>query len=327
MIWLTWRQFRGQALVALVALGALAIYLVILGLQLRSAYDTNVGCTGCSVDSGTQLLKDKYFSVLLLTGFLIILIPAVIGAFWGAPLIARELEAGTHRLVWNQSITRTRWLAVKLSFVTLAALVFTGALSLLFTWAASPYDRVLDDRFDPLFFPTRNLAPLGYAVFAVVAGITIGLLTKRTVIAMAVTLAAFTAIQILMPTVVRPHLAGPVTENVQFTADGVHGIWTNPSGRVSVEGYDVPGAWVLTNEAILVDSTGAEPGRAATEVCFAGDFDKDKACLEALNLHSVLTYQPADRYWTFQWLEFGIYLLLALLLAGYAFWRIPRGLS
>ena len=51
------------------------------------------------------------------------------------------------------------------------------------------------------------------------------------------------------------------------------------------------------------------------------------ACLAALNVHSVQTYQPADRYWTFQWLEVAIYLALALLLAGYAFWRIPRGLS
>jgi ABC-type transport system involved in multi-copper enzyme maturation permease subunit len=238
---------------------------VILGLQLRSAYDANVGCTGCAVDSGTQLLKDKYFSVLLLTGFLIILIPAVIGAFWCAPLIARELETGTHRLVWNQSITRTRWLAVKLSFVTLAALVLTGALSLLFTWAASPYDRALNDRFDPLFFPTRNLAPLGYAVFAVVAGITIGLLTKRTVIAMTVTLAAFAAIQILMPTVIRPHLQGPITENVQFTAGGAHGIWTNPAGQVSVEGYlpvagvrDLPAARAVAGRVRLL----APPPRA-----------------------------------------------------------------
>jgi hypothetical protein len=77
----------------------------------------------------------------------------------------------------------------------------------------------------------------------------------------------------------------------------------------------------------LVDSAGAPPAEAATKKCFTGDFKKDKACLEALNLHSVQTYQPADRYWTFQWLEFGIYLLLALMLAGYAFWRIPRGLS
>jgi ABC-type transport system involved in multi-copper enzyme maturation permease subunit len=327
MIWLTWRQFRGQALVALAALGALAIFLVILGLQLRSAYDANVGCAGCSAQTGAGLLKDKYFSVLLLTGFLIILVPALIGAFWGAPLIARELEAGTHRLVWNQSVTRTRWLAVKLSLVTLAALAFTGALSLLFTWAASPYDRALNDRFDPLFFPTRNLAPLGYAAFAVVAGITIGLLTKRTVIAMAVTLATFAAVQILMPTVIRPHLQAPVTNEIQFTAAHAHGLWLDPVGNVTVEGYDVPGAWMLTGESALVDSAGAPPGKAATEACFTGDFEKDKACLQALNLHSVQTYQPADRYWTFQWLEFGIYLLLALLFAGYAFWRIPRGLS
>jgi ABC-type transport system involved in multi-copper enzyme maturation permease subunit len=327
MIWLTWRQFRGQALVAAAALAALTIFLVILGLQLRSAYDANVACTGCSAQTGADLLKDRYFNVLLLTGFFIIVVPALLGAFWGAPLIARELEAGTHRLAWNQSITRTRWLAVKLSFVTLAGVAFAGALSLLFTWAASPYDRALDDRFDPLFFPTRNLAPLGYAVFAVVAGITIGLLLKRTVVAMAVTLGVFLAIQILMPTVIRPHLQAPITNDVQFTAGGAHGIWVNQTGRVQVEGYDVPGAWMLTGEATLLDATGAQPEKGAIKKCFTGDFRKDKACLEGLNLHSVQTYQPADRYWTFQWLEFGIYLLLALLFAGYAFWRIPRGVS
>ena len=41
-------------------------------------------------------------------------VPAVIGIFWGAPMIAREIEAGTYRLVWTQSITRTRWLVSKL---------------------------------------------------------------------------------------------------------------------------------------------------------------------------------------------------------------------
>jgi hypothetical protein len=144
---------------------------------------------------------------------------------------------------------------------------------------------------------------------------------------MAVTLAAFTAIQVLMPTVIRPHLQPAITENVQFTTAGAHGMWLNQAGRISVDGFDVPGAWMLTNEATLLDSTGKQPTKAVAESCFNGDFDRDKACLQALNLHSVQTYQPADRYWTFQWLEFGIYLLLALLLAGYAFWRIPRGLS
>jgi hypothetical protein len=327
MIWLTWRQFRSQALVALVALAALAIFLVVLGLRLRHAYDVNVGCTGCTVQQGAETLKNHYFTVLLLTGFVMILLPAVVGAFWGAPLVARELETGTHRLVWNQSVTRTRWLAVKLGFVTLAAAAFTGALSLLFTWAASPYDRALDDRFDPLFFPTRNLAPLGYTVFAVVAGITIGLITRRTVLAMAITLAAFAALQVLMPTVIRAHLQPPVTESVAFVAADSHGLWLNREGEVAVPGYDVAGAWVLTANPNLLGADGELAPESSTKPCFTGEPDQAKQCLQALNLHTELAYQPADRYWTFQWLELGIYVLLAGLLAGYAFWRIPRGLS
>ena len=46
-------------------------------------------------------------------------VPAVVGAFWGAPLVARELEAGTHRLAWTQSVTRGRWLATRLGLTLL----------------------------------------------------------------------------------------------------------------------------------------------------------------------------------------------------------------
>ena len=56
--------------------------------------------------------------ILYFLSVLVILVaPAIIGIFWGAPLIARELEAGTFRLTWNQSITRTRWLTVKLALI------------------------------------------------------------------------------------------------------------------------------------------------------------------------------------------------------------------
>ena len=48
-----------------------------------------------------------------LTGSGLILLAAVIGVFWGAPLVARELEQGTQRLVWTQSVTRRRWFSTK----------------------------------------------------------------------------------------------------------------------------------------------------------------------------------------------------------------------
>jgi hypothetical protein len=36
------------------------------------------------------------------------------------------------------------------------------------------------------------------------------------------------------------------------------------------------------------------------------------------NLHQVIVYQPADRFWTFQAIEAGISLFLALLLIGFS---------
>jgi hypothetical protein len=40
-----------------------------------------------------------------------------------------------------------------------------------------------------------------------------------------------------------------------------------------------------------------------------------------------VSYQPASRYWAFQWTETAIYVVLATALAGYCFWRISRRLS
>jgi hypothetical protein len=37
-----------------------------------------------------------------------------------------------------------------------------------------------------------------------------------------------------------------------------------------------------------------------------------------------VSYQPANRYWPFQWLEFSGFLVLAALLSGLAFWQIRR---
>jgi len=323
MIWLTWRQFRGQALVTLAAVAVLAAYLVVLAQQIRGTYDASDAV-------GVRATMERHYSTpLLLSGFLVLLVPAVLGAFWGAPLVAREIESGTHRFVWNQSITRVRWLAVKLGLVALAAVVVTGALSTLLTWVAGPYDEVVQGRFDPLAFPARNIVPIGYAAFAVVAGITVGLLLRRTVPAMAVTLAAFALLQILLPTVIRPHLQSAVSESVVYNAASTHdGARINiKDGVAKIEGYAKPGAWVLSASTELLDAAGQPIAGDQLKACSTGDRTKDDACYTALDTHFTVEYQPADRYWTFQWLELTAYLVLALLLAGVAFWRIPRAMN
>ncbi|WP_143677367.1 MULTISPECIES: hypothetical protein [Streptomyces] len=114
-------------------------------------------------------------------GVVVFLVPAVVGAFWGAPLVAQELEAGAHGLAWNQSVTRTPWLMSKLGVTGLAAVAVVGLTSLAVTSWSGPVDHALDSggadvnldflpRIDPVIFGARGIVPLGHAAFALLLG-------------------------------------------------------------------------------------------------------------------------------------------------------------
>jgi ABC-type transport system involved in multi-copper enzyme maturation permease subunit len=337
MIWLTWRQARTQTLAAFAAFALLAIYLVFLGHGIHDFYDGRiVGCTGEACAQAAELFEEKYFDQITLAGVLLIAVPGALGVFWGAPLITRELEAGTHRLVWNQSVTRTRWLTVKLGLQALFSLILTGLFSVLLTWAADPFDTVVGSRFSALTFDSRDLAPLGYALFGFALGTTVGLLVRRTLPAMALTLAVFATAMIVMPLAIRPHLMSPVTTSVAFTtevSENIHGIGSNadrgvPEGQAPMgifDGYTRPGAWMLSSKfSPLLKPDGTTFTMADNKPCMTGDFRKDMACLAKQNLHFEATYHPASRYWPFQLIETATFALLAALLVAFAFRRLPR---
>ncbi|KAB7850273.1 ABC transporter permease subunit [Streptomyces mobaraensis] len=330
MIWLTWRQFRTQVLVGLGALLLLGVYLVVLGRQIHSGYDDTLAhCTGHGNCAGPlSAFADHYSLRLDLLGYLLLAVPGAIGVFWGAPLVSRELEAGTHRLVWNQSVTRGRWLAVKLGVVGVLSTAAAGLYSLLLTWAAGPVDTVLGNRFEPALFASRNIAPLGYAVFAFVLGTTLGLFVRHTVPAMGVTLVVFAVLQIVVPTVIRPHYQPPVRTSVPLTAPLIRGL-TKIGTYGDIGGLRVPGGpWVVETSAML-DSKGREVGHTA----WFQDCTNNKSlaempdCLAKGNLHVDVSEQPAGRYWTFQWLETAAYTVSAGLSAALGFRRIRARLA
>ena len=188
-----------------------------------------------------------YHLIYLLGALLIVLLPAVIGLFWGAPLIARELETGTFRLAWNQTVTREHWLAVKLGALGLTSMAMAGLLSLILGWWASPIDRAADlqgaggfqSRFFPLDFGTRGIAPIGYAAFAFAFGVLVGLMVRRTVPAMGITLAVIIAVQIAFPLVIRPNLISPVRSTSVVTAAAIDGLVFEP------ERHPRPGAGAI----------------------------------------------------------------------------------
>ncbi len=187
MIRFAWLQFRNQALVVFGGLAVLAIILAITGPHLVHLFDTSVAtCAAhgdCSATDTAFLHNDRTLQILL--DGLVVAVPGIIGVFWGAPLVARELESGTFRLAWTQSVTRTRWLALKLGIVVLASMAAAGLMSLMATWWSSPVDRVTMSLYTS--FDQRDLVPIGYAAFAFAFGVLAGVLVRRTVPAMAAT--------------------------------------------------------------------------------------------------------------------------------------------
>jgi hypothetical protein len=261
------------------------------------------------------------------------LTPALIGLFWGAPLIARELEAGTYRLAWNQSVTRGRWTLVKLGIGGLASVAAAGLISLMITWWASPIDSaqaysasgpsLVGNRMAPLVFAARGVAPLGYAAFGFALGVTLGVLLRRTIPAMALTLVLFASVQILMPTLVRPHLlpAEQVTAryNPQSTGELVI---TNGGKMILVEAATIPGAWVLSD--VTIDPAGKVFTGPATSACTGPNSNACNSWLDGKHLRQLVTYQPATRFWPLQWTETALYLVAAAGLGWVCFWQVRR---
>ena len=337
MTWLTWRQFRVQALTAAAALAGFAILLAATGPHLASLYAASAitdchggSCVTAPVAFLNRLQATSPYPVVYVLGIgLVLAAPAVIGIFWGAPLIARELETRTFTLAWNQSITRTRWLVVKLTLTGLAAMAVTEALSLMYAWWADPIGKATGlgastsvfngGRFSSLIFATHGITPLGYAAFAFALGAATGVLFRRALPAMAVTLAIFAAAQIAMPLGIRPHLIPP--DRTIATIESVDLDFGSLTATV-VPG--LPGAWILSSGAVnpAGHTVGTLP--AACAGSYGSKAPNPGQCMESRGYREAITYEPASRYWPLQWIETGIFLALALALAGFCFWRLGR---
>jgi hypothetical protein len=324
MTWLTWRQLRIPAASVFAGLVAVGVVLVITGPGL-------VGRTSFSDE-------DFLFGATVLVLYLL---PVVIGAFWGVPLVTRELENGTHNLVWNQSVTRESWLASKLGVGALAAVLAAGLLSLGVNWWASPIDALasqdpqaaLMTRMAPLVFGARGVVPIGYAAFAFVLGVAIGILLRRTVTAMAVTLVAFVAVMVAVPLLLRPYALPAAQETVAITTGNIWQITGTEAGVVeSITVAQPAGSWVLTNETVDPDGNVVTPLPQIVQDCLPGphrgsppDRETVTACFTRLTdagYRQHLSYHPASHFWPLQWLELAFFLALSALLTWFCFRRI-----
>jgi hypothetical protein len=221
-------------------------------------------------------------------------VPVLVGLFWGVPLLSREYERGTGCLVWTQSVPRSRWLGVKLGVlgaaVTLCGLAF-GAVVLAWTTSGdAPVHRFSDD-----VFGVTGVAAGAWFLALFALGAASGAVLRRMLPAMAVTIAVFAGLM-TGAYLVREHYAAP-----EVAVSGEHGIVVPEGALVGGTGVVGPAGELLSWDDAMSACAGVDA------VSCMGDRGYER---------QYALYQPADRYWRFQWTETGLLLVLAFALAG-----------
>jgi len=315
MLWVGWRQQRTEALIVAAVIALLAALMIPTGIHLANVYDHG-GVAACvtseseSCNTVLMVFQDRFHGLTSLFNWLQLL-PGMLGALLAAPLVL-ELEQRTYRLAWTQSITRRRWLATKLALLGGAAIVAAALLTVLISWWRGPVDEI-EGRFSENAFSFEGIVPYAYMLFAAALALAAGVVIRRAAPAFAIALIGFFAARIVVTNSLRPHFMDPVVKLLNKP----------PSGSL----HD---AWVLSGPS-LVDRHGNPPARALVDQCLgpgahvAGQAKQVPIeCLSKLGLVTRVEYHPASRFWTFQWIEAGLFVGVSAALVAFAAWWILK---
>jgi hypothetical protein len=323
MIWVTWAQHRREALVSGLILTVAAALLVITGLMMLADFQSS-GAASCAPAGGRAVgvfaagtscepvvgaFSSRWLSLTQTASLALMTLPVLLGVFIAAPLLSREFEQRTHLFAWSQSITKLRWVVVKLGLFAAVVLISAGALTVLVIWWHSPLDRGFYG--GPwAAFDVQGLAPIGYAVFALSLGTLAGLVFRRTIPAMAVTLFVFVGLRILIAQV-RPHFMTPV---IGSALDIKQGSWLlSANYYADAQGHHLSAEQV--NQMVSAYASTAPK-------TFNGSTVMDYLHQQGISL--LTDYQPSDRFWTFQLIEAALFFGLAIGLIAASLWWLQR---
>ena len=312
MTWVTWRQQRLETLLVAAALALIALFLVKTGLDVYGGFQ-RTGLAACL--SGTAqapscpLNLDAFRQQVIPLEYPLyqglVFVPLVVGLLLGAPFVV-DLEQGTYRLAWTQSITRRRWVLVRLALIVSVAAAAGAVLAALTTWWWGPLTRITD-RLDRNPFELIGVVPIAYTVFAAALCVASGALLRRTVPAVGITLAGFVALRLWFQGQLRYNVfLAPLTKLVPAGAGPGLASGDYIVSRRMMVPPDIWSACTHENPNVPVD-------RLPVLACFAQH-----------GVMQTLIYQPADRFWALQGIETAIFLGLAAVLLAVTVWWVRR---
>ncbi len=322
MVWVSWRQHRLALAGTGALLGVLAVYVWIVGRQLHHAYAVAIACHPASSIACSEVIRRfNDMNLHLANGFVWQPVPALIGAFVGAPVLARELETGTFRYAWTQGFGRWRWTLAKLVLLAVAVTAAAGAFSALLSWYYQPYfsagnQTVFFSQVSPLtagLFDLRGVSFAAWTLTAFAIGALAGMLIRRVVPAIVATLVVYAGLGLAAGMLLRRHyLAALLTTKPNLSATAwVMSQWWTKGGTFAFTGLPPMN---LIQQFCSPPAAGAgkpSPGTLAQ-------------CLSRHGYTQWTSYQPAGRFWSFQLIEGSWLLALSLLLIATTVWLVRR---
>jgi len=329
MAGVTWRQHRFALVGMITLLGAVAVSLWIVGLQVHHAYAAAIACHPASSPACQDLINTfNNMDTFMANGVIVQALPVLIGAFVGAPVLARELETGTYRYAWTQGFGRWRWTLGKLVPLAIAVAAATGAFSVLLSWYYQPYFATghqtlglfQTSPFNTGLFDLREVAFPAWTLAAFAIGALAGMLIRRVVPAIAATLAVYAGLAFAAGLFLREHYLTPlVTTNLTVPGSAwILGQWWTKGGATLSQS---------TMERVM------DPVMQRLMPVVPPDQIHLYKLPTLLNTEHYLTqhgytfwtsYQPGSRLWPFQWIEGGWLLALSALLIAATIWMVRR---
>jgi hypothetical protein len=325
MIWLTWRQSRLESLIGGAALVVVAVFLLVSGQEIVSAYRDSIlpDCAAQRAEDQSCREAASYFlqefsDIRGIKMVFLICLPFLVGLLLAAPMVL-DFEHGTYRLAWTQSVTRRRWLATKLAYGLALSAVVSVPLIALWMWGRGPIDDV-QGRFNSNSFDFEGTVPIAYTVFAFALCLAAGTLLRRAIPAVGIGLVGFLVVRAFVSDQLRHRYLSPL----DLSWDPIDPI------PAAARNQAFNGDWILGDGYLDAQGNRITGGDEAVRGCMInasakiGD-DRVSACLHDHGIRYALLYHPADRFWTFQAIETGLFLgLSALLLAVTALWVMRR---
>ena len=309
MAWVTWRQHRAALGGVAALLGALTVSLWLTGLQIHHSYAT--ACHPASSLACNMNFDGRYAMTVNVVRVFLQAVPALIGAFAGAPVLAREMETGTFRFAWTQGFGRGRWALAKLALLAVVLAAAAGAFTVLFSWYASLFFAAgYAIPFATDLFNELGVAFAAWTLAAFAIGALAGLLIRRVVPAIAATLAVYTGLALAAGLYLRQRYAVPLlTSNPNVPSSAwIMSQWWTKGGRFAFAGRPP--------DSLLMQLCAPQgPGKAQGTIA---------QCLAQHGYTQWTSYQPISRFWAFQWIEAGWLIGLSVLLIAATVWLVRR---